>query len=336
MELIERYLGAVGNYLPAKQRNDILEELRSSIYDSLERNDQALDDEAAVVATLQALGEPVKVAAAYGNNQQYLISPAMFPQFRAVVLLVFSIIIVSQLGLALLATIGNYRLNIVQVAWSAISNLPATFGLIVAIFWGVQKLEIEAETEPKKPFDPRKLPAITPANEKVSRSSQLIGIAVQVILLGWLMQFQAEGGFRWVDGSGLFENPVISQYFALVVVASIFNVVVDLIVMWRGVWQTSTRIASLAASGFSLIVLFLLIRGHAEWLTNAGYPSSLRQLSRLGELIRENNPAIGMTSFYYGLSITAFFVLIDAGYTAYKLYQERSQAKLPNDLISVV
>ncbi len=325
MDLIERYLGAVSNYLPAKQRNDILAELRSSIYDSLERNDQALDDEPAVVATLQALGEPAKVAAAYSNNNQYLISPAMFPQFRAVVLMVFSIIIVSQLGLALLTTLGNQRINIINTLWGALSSLPASFGLIVAIFWGLQQLEIDAEIEPKKLFDPRKLPAITPANEKISRGSQLFGIAAQVILLGWLMQFQTEGGFRWVDGSGLFENPVISQYFGLVVVASIANIVVDLVVMWRGVWQTSTRIASLAASGLSLIVLFLLIQGHAEWLNKAGYPSSLRQLSQLGSLIRENNSAIGMSSFYYGLSIVAFFVIIDAGHTAYKLYQERSR-----------
>ncbi|MFD3163875.1 HAAS signaling domain-containing protein [Herpetosiphon sp. NSE202] len=327
MDLIERYLGAVSNYLPAKQRNDILAELRSSIYDSLERNDQALDDQAAVVAALQALGEPAKVAAAYGNNRQYLISPALFPQFRSVVLLVFSIMIATQLGLALLGSLGNQRLNIINTIWGVIGNLPATFGLIVAIFWGLQQLEVEAEFEPKKPFDPRKLPAITPASEKVGRGSQLFGIAAQVILLGWLMQFQAEGGFRWFSGQGFFENPVISQYFTLVVVASIVNIVVDLVVLWRGVWQTSTRIASLAASGLSLIVLFLLIQGHSAWLANAGYPRSLIQLSKLGDMIRESNMAIGMSAFYYGLTFTALFVIVDAGYTAYKLYQERSHAQ---------
>ena len=82
MEWVDRYIHAVANYLPDRNREDITQELRSSLYEQMEDQREELGREPGdedQQAFLQRLGHPMKVAAGYAP-QQYLIGPSLFPQ----------------------------------------------------------------------------------------------------------------------------------------------------------------------------------------------------------------------------------------------------------------
>ena len=77
MELIDRYLDAVGERLEAPQRDDVLLELRGAIEDELDaRSTESMDPDAALVEVLRAFGAPAQVASAYGP-QRSLIGPVL-------------------------------------------------------------------------------------------------------------------------------------------------------------------------------------------------------------------------------------------------------------------
>ena len=83
MDLIERYLTAVGVLLPRTGRADILAELRDVLINRREEKQDELgrpltrDEDAAL---LRAFGHPISVAGRYGR-QQYLIGPDLYPLY---------------------------------------------------------------------------------------------------------------------------------------------------------------------------------------------------------------------------------------------------------------
>src|SRR5579871_6062790 len=83
MDLIERYLAAIGPLLPGGQRADILEELREALLGRREEREAELgrpltrDEDAAL---LRAFGNPLVVAGRYGA-QRYLIGPELYPLY---------------------------------------------------------------------------------------------------------------------------------------------------------------------------------------------------------------------------------------------------------------
>jgi len=81
MDLLERYLHAVGQHLPAQNRADMLAELRANLEAEIEGREDAVNrplTDAEVAQVLEAHGMPVMVAARYGP-QQFLIGPQLFP-----------------------------------------------------------------------------------------------------------------------------------------------------------------------------------------------------------------------------------------------------------------
>src|SRR5579875_1431127 len=81
MELVERYLQAIGQYLPVETRADILAELRTELEDQMEARAEEWGrplDEADVAALLKVQGKPELVALRY-IPQRSLIGPSVFP-----------------------------------------------------------------------------------------------------------------------------------------------------------------------------------------------------------------------------------------------------------------
>jgi hypothetical protein len=80
MDLLERYLQAVGQYLDLDTKEDMLAELRANLMGDMDARADQLGrslTESEIAAILQAHGRPVLVAARY-LPQRYLIGPALF------------------------------------------------------------------------------------------------------------------------------------------------------------------------------------------------------------------------------------------------------------------
>jgi hypothetical protein len=88
MELVDRYLKAIGTYLPADQRDDILRELSEDIRSEMEEKEGELArplTEAEQEAILKQRGNPIRLAARYRQDHRtlafgrQLIGPELFP-----------------------------------------------------------------------------------------------------------------------------------------------------------------------------------------------------------------------------------------------------------------
>src|ERR1035438_9713626 len=87
MEMIERYLQAVGFWLPKQQKDDIIAELSADIYAQVEEQESGLGrklKDAEIETILKQRGRPVFVANRF-LPQEHLIGPLLFPVYRFVI-----------------------------------------------------------------------------------------------------------------------------------------------------------------------------------------------------------------------------------------------------------
>jgi hypothetical protein len=185
MNLLERYLQAVGQYLPPETREDVLAELRVNLQAEMdaraeEREGPLTETDAAAI--LKAHGRPMVVAARY-MPQRYLIGPEVFPFYlltlRKTAPLVVLLYLVAHLASFIFspnpgAFAANMARTFVQlvpvllISWAAIT-------LTFAILEYVQKQH--GHSAWGNDWDPAKLPSLErPAKEKslASRIADLI------------------------------------------------------------------------------------------------------------------------------------------------------------------
>ena len=100
MNLLNRYLQAVGQCLPKARRDDILEELRTNLLSQMEDREEEFGrplTESEVVRMLQDHGNPMIVAGRYREANLgfafgiQLIGPELFPIYRIILGLNFAI-----------------------------------------------------------------------------------------------------------------------------------------------------------------------------------------------------------------------------------------------------
>jgi hypothetical protein len=184
MELLDRYLQAVREYLLRNRRDDIVKELGDNILSQMEDEAAALGrplTKAEQAAILKQHGHPLVAAARYRRLPlQQLIGPALFPLYwymlQAVVLFVAAFHLVLAVVLALSA--GSV-VHAMVTAWgsfwlwtlAAVGGLTITFGLVE--YFGNGKIPF---TEAFNPFE---LP-------EVKKSSPPGGNSMTQLVLGGL------------------------------------------------------------------------------------------------------------------------------------------------------
>jgi len=96
MDLIDRYLAAIGALVPQGERNDILAELRDALMNRCEDKEAETGrplSEAEVTEVLRGFGHPLVVAARYGG-QSYLIGPELYPLYVFVLKILLAVVAV--------------------------------------------------------------------------------------------------------------------------------------------------------------------------------------------------------------------------------------------------
>lgn len=328
MKLIERYLHEIGRHLPVKKRADILSELRSVLEDSLEAKAGPEPTEADAAAVIKDMGAPRQVAAGYSPANQYLVGPELYPLFRMV------------LGIVLLASIGGQLVAIlVSVLFQSgdvrffetlagmLNSIPAALGMVVFIFYLLQRFEVKPEQQ-EEAFDPYALPDFE-AEEPVKRVEESIGIVLSVVFFIVLAWMADQGAFGWSRESGFIQNPVLAENFFWIGLSIVAGVILSIVLLWRGRWQTSTRIANLLVNLFSLGVLFKLISGHRAWLLAAGYSGNFLVITELPTAINDGSQVIVMLGTQIGLTVAAIVVTIDTVVSLVKMVIRASRGTRP-------
>jgi hypothetical protein len=190
MDLLERYLQAVGQYLPARGKGDTLAELRANLLAEIEGREEesgrplTIDEVAAVLAQH---GRPVIVASRY-LPRHYLIGPGLFPMYRYTLMKSFPLVLVAYA----IAQAVNYFLGGPVTLGSAIGHFPS----VALTFWGIMTLGFATfeygqgkyynEVKWAKEWNPRDLPAVT-QEKGPSFASRVADLIVSVLVILWLL-----------------------------------------------------------------------------------------------------------------------------------------------------
>ncbi|MFT4252317.1 MAG: hypothetical protein QM608_07520 [Caulobacter sp.] len=145
MDLLDRYLGAVGALLPKAQREDIIAELRDLLLNRFEEKEEALgrpltDKEREAV--LKEFGHPLAVAGRYGP-QRSLIGPTLYPFYvfalKIALAVAAAISIIPALASGLLGHDNPARL----VANAVFDHFPSSAlmlaGLVTLVAAGIER-----------------------------------------------------------------------------------------------------------------------------------------------------------------------------------------------------
>jgi hypothetical protein len=192
MNLLERYLQAIGQYLPVKGKDDTLAELRANLMAEIESREEELGrplNEAEVSSVLAKHGRPMIVASRY-LPQQSLIGPGLFPLYWFTLIKSFPLVVLAYT----VAQVANF---IFGGGSAGIGAAIGHFPYVAFTFWGVVTLGFAVFEfaqgrffEPIKwsqAWDPRELKDRTPEPKGKSFASRVADLIVSVLMIGWLL-----------------------------------------------------------------------------------------------------------------------------------------------------
>jgi hypothetical protein len=198
MELIERYLQAVGFWLPKTQKQDILAELSEDIRSQVEDRESSLGrklTDAEAEEILKQRGSPIMVANRY-LPQQHLIGPVLFPIYRLALKFAWIFYFVPWLvvWLCLNAFFPSYRGEaagnlIVGTLHGFWLSLLYTFASVTFAFAIFEKYALKSGFLEK--WNPRKLPPLRDPN-RIKRSNSIAEIvSLLSVSVFWLSFFSS-------------------------------------------------------------------------------------------------------------------------------------------------
>jgi len=310
-ELITRYVNAVGENLPKKQRADIQAELQSLLTETLDARAESEGrpvDQSMTVSVLREFGDPPTVAQRYAPSRP-LISPAYFPLFSIVVKIVVAVMSVLWI-VGLVFAIGNSdgSQSILEIIWQSglkfVGQLLANFGLIVIIFAVMEHYSVKPPKTETEPWDPVKLPAVQNPN-RVDRTDAIFTIVGNVIVLG-LLNWWTNGltGVFWQNGTMQTDRlfgPAFFQYVPLIILSCLIELVLYTYVLFRGTWTRVTRILEIGSGLFAAFIVALLLVEPQPLAANPVFEPLVK----------------------IGLLAVLVIVLIDVGLNIYRLVTKR-------------
>jgi len=195
MDLVDRYLHAVGFWLPKAQQHDIIAELSEDLRSQIEEKETELGrslTETEMEAILKQRGRPLLVANRY-LPQRSLIGPVLFPIYWFVLKLValFYLLPWILVWIGLMSFSPSYRaehtsagwLGAIGSAWSAWWAIAVfAVGTVTIVFAVLEQLQSKSRF--LENWNPRKLPPARNPNQ-IPRSSSLIEVVVNFAFGIW-------------------------------------------------------------------------------------------------------------------------------------------------------
>lgn len=313
MDLVERYVYAVGRRLPARQRADIELELKSLIQDSLDaRTGGAAATEADAVAVLKELGHPAKVAANYSQAGRYLIGPRLFEIYRIVLPIVvaaaaFGLVMAFIVESAALAGVTDVARLISKLISNLIDGCISAVGSVTIIFAIIERLMPEGTllTGPVRDWDPRGLPPVVPARQRVKLSEPILGLVFTALAM-ILFNLYPQALVLHFATSGVWQPVPLFDPGALGVYLPLWNVSWALTLIWSGLLLATGRrtlllnVFDVLLSVVSLGILAFMQRGPLL------ISSALTEFGELGHLKGLD------TGYRITLAVITVIVIIDA------------------------
>lgn len=280
MELIERYLQAIGRFLPAEPRADILAELRSELEEQMDARAAEWGrplDEADVAALLKMHGKPEAVALRY-LPQRSLIGPASFPIYWYTLQRVLPLV-------AIVYVIGNAATMLLSPSHGDVAGqiIRAVFGLIPALFicWGIVTIAFAIiEYARHKPslraslgrwdpaqWDPSKLPSIKPqAAKEKSFNVRLFELGLHILWMVYVLAIPTHlflvlgPGAHALQSNGIALAPVWGTFYAILIAVLSVQLIMRIVAL-RPSGQPWVKPLDLASRVIGIVGISLLAFG---------------------------------------------------------------------------
>ena len=325
MDLLERYLQAVRTYLPSKQQDDILKELRENLRAQIEDRESALGrplNEDEMVGILKKHGHPLFVATRY-RQTRHLIGSTLFPVYWLVMRIILAIVgfgyAVSTL---VLIAQGKSFLEVFGAIFSYIGAVLPTFGVVTIIFAildiGNSKFRLleKVTKESNAKFDPRSLPMLRPASDTPdSRPIPRYKTAVELFfsaafLLWWirvgpirkLALFVVLGPVGLADKIPFQLGPAWNVVYWPVIFLSLVSIAQQIVMLLRPDRLKFYSWMRLIANGGSVVVLYLLTGANELFVMAPG----ITDAAKFTEALRNVNLAL-----HYGMIFTAILTVVE-------------------------
>lgn len=219
MEWTNRYVYAVTQKLPYKQRADIEQELRSLIEDMTEeRVARGETGEQALEKVLLELGPPHAMAAKYRGERRSLIGPELFDAYMSVLKIVlisaaFGMTVVFGIRFAVepsgvLDLFVDYLLTLFSVEVQSFAWVTVVFAIIE--YAGVKIPDVR--TDAQTPWKPSSLPPVPPP-KAVIRPGEPIASIILIIFFTVLITYSIEwlGVYSVGRSNGLAVVPFLNE-----------------------------------------------------------------------------------------------------------------------------
>jgi len=248
MNLLERYLQAVGQYLAPETREDVLAELRVNLQAEMDARAEEKEGpltESEAAAILKAHGRPMLVAARY-MPQHYLIGPEVFPFYllilrKAAPLVVLFYFVAHVVTFILSPTPGAFAASLARSFAQLVPVLLLSWSAITLTF---VILEYVHKQQGKgacwNDWDPMKLPSLAHPAKKKSLASRIADLVVHCL---WMLYVFAipRHPFLILGPGALFLTtlsagfaPVWRLFYVAIIVLLLAQLVIKLMALARG------------------------------------------------------------------------------------------------------
>ena len=326
MKYIDLYVKAVGRKLPARNREDIEQELRSILMDMLDDRAKSANrpvDEEMELALLNEYGSPDQAAARY-LPEQHLISPKLYPIFWMIIKIVLSVLAVTtivSLGIeigrsgadaaAVAALAGGAVLDLVQSGIQAL-------GYIVIVFAIISRFDkIDKSWNPG--WDARELLTIRD-DDKIKPADPIITIVFATIGIV-IFNFYPDLISIYQKVNGRVEVlPILTDaFFGYLIWFNILwalEIIQNALLLKDGTWTRTTQIFEIILKAASIVFLVVIISGPAIVQLPAGLLQGVAGMSGQSARLVQDQFATGFRTL---LGLVAVMVAVKTGIKIFRL-----------------
>lgn len=272
-EWIERYVAEVGRMLPARNRADVEQEIRSLLHDAVEAEAGGAEaQETQALAVLRQFGPPREMAMRYGASQ-YLIGPLLYPTYLTVLRLVVGIVLaVSLLGVIVALAQASQSPNLFDIVGGALGGVIQAAAWVTLIFALLERLNLREMEQMSQTWDPRSLPVAGNA-DRVSAGETIFTVVFNVAFIAVLGALLDSQGRIAVKGSDWTSMAIFSaefmRYLPWLMALLAADAVLAVITLMRGRWTPLLRLAAIGVNLAGVAVAAAMLAGpslaaHAE------------------------------------------------------------------------
>ena len=268
MDLLERYLQAVRFFLPRRNQEDIVQELKENLISQIEDREEELGrplTEQELADILRAHGHPMLVAGRYRSHRQ-LIGPVFFPIYLFALKIGLGVALVVSVVIALM----NSALNgsPIDRAFGELFGFPGRAMMVFA--WttlGFAALDF-AQASLKLPhtWDPRSLPRIVKHHHRISRLESACELLFTVAGVVWLILVPRAPYLLLGPGAAFLDfAPIWGVVYVPILLLTVATAVVSFVNLTRPYWTPARSLARIAIHATSFLVWTLMLRA-GEWI----------------------------------------------------------------------